>query len=64
MKFKEIEKILIKGGWKLKNIKGSHYQYTHEIKKGKVTIPNHKGDIPKITIKSIIKQAQIEEEIK
>lgn len=64
MRFNEIEKILIKDGWKLKAIKGSHYQYTHLYKKGKVTVPNHRGDIPKITIKSILKQAQIEEESK
>ncbi len=62
MKFKEIEKILLKNGWGLKNVKGSHYQYKHQTKPGKVTIPNHRGDIPKIIIKSILKQANIKEE--
>lgn len=63
MKFKDIEKILKKDGWILKGVKGSHFQYTHKFKIGKVTIPNHSGDIPKGTIKSIMKQARITEVI-
>lgn len=57
MKFKEIERILLDNGWKLKDTKGSHFQYTHPTKPGKVTIPHHPGDIPSIIIKSILKQA-------
>ncbi|MDR3278770.1 MAG: type II toxin-antitoxin system HicA family toxin [Oscillospiraceae bacterium] len=37
--------------------KGSHYQYVHPTKPGKVTIPFHPGDIAPIIIKSILKQA-------
>lgn len=59
MKFREIEKIILNDGWKYKQTVGSHFQYTHPIKRGKVTIPNHKGDIPKIVEKSIFKQAQL-----
>jgi len=44
-------------GWKLMTVKGSHYQYIHESKKGKVTIPYHNGDIAPVIIKSILKQA-------
>ncbi|MDR1250684.1 MAG: type II toxin-antitoxin system HicA family toxin [Treponema sp.] len=36
---------------------GSHYHYKHGKKAGKVTIPNHPGDIPKRVINSILKQA-------
>ncbi len=64
MKFREIEKIILKDGWELKDVKGSHYQYKHKEKPGKVTIPNHRGDIPRIVIKSILKQANIKEELK
>lgn len=60
MTFREIEKILKKDGWYLKNTKGSHYQYIHPTKKGKVTIPKHKGDIDKKTAKTILKQAGLE----
>ena len=57
MKFREIEKILLSDGWRLKNIKGSHYHYIHPEKPGKVTVPNHGGDLDVRTVKSIFKQA-------
>lgn len=57
MKFREIEKILLKDGWTLKEVRGSHYQYVHPAKRGKVTIPFHKGDLDPRTIKSILQQA-------
>lgn len=57
MRFREVEKILIADGWKLKNTKGSHNQYVHPTKPGKVTVPNHSGDLDTVTVKSIFKQA-------
>lgn len=57
MKAKEIEKLLIKGGWQVKNQTGSHKHFIHPIKPGKVTIPMHKGDVPVGTAKAILKQA-------
>lgn len=33
MKFKELEKMLLKDGWILKNSKGSHHQYIHPTKR-------------------------------
>ncbi|MCI9355551.1 MAG: type II toxin-antitoxin system HicA family toxin [Firmicutes bacterium] len=57
MKFREIEKILLADGWKFKKAKGSHYHYIHPTKPGKITIPNHTGDIDARTIQSILKQA-------
>ena len=59
MKFHEIERVLLSDGWTFKNAKGSHYQYVHPEKPGKVTIPHHPGDIAPIIIKSILKQAGI-----
>jgi predicted RNA binding protein YcfA (HicA-like mRNA interferase family) len=57
MKFEEIERIILKDGWKLKVVSGSHYQYVHASKPGKITIPYHSGDIHPKTINSILKQA-------
>lgn len=57
MTFKDLDKILKSNGWELKDVKGSHCQYTHPSKPGKVTVPNHKGDIPKGTVNSIFRQA-------
>ena len=59
MKFQEIERIILKDGWALKNVEGSHYQYVHAYKKGKVTIPYRNKDLHPLTIKSILKQAGI-----
>lgn len=57
MTFREMEKIIKADGWYFYDAKGSHYQYKHPEKKGIVTIPHHKGDIPKGTANSIFKQA-------
>lgn len=57
MKVRELEKIIKADGWEYKNSKGSHKHYTHPTKKGKVTIPNHSGDVDLKTAKSILKQA-------
>ncbi|MDR1106580.1 MAG: type II toxin-antitoxin system HicA family toxin [Treponema sp.] len=59
MKFQEIERIILNDGWTLKAVKGSHHQYVHLTKPGKVTIPYHSGDIAPVIIKSILKQAGI-----
>lgn len=57
MKFREIESILLKDGWFQVKQKGSHHQYKHAVKPGKVTVPEHKGDIKIDIVKSILKQA-------
>lgn len=57
MRFREIEKIVLNDGWELVDVRGSHHQYKHPTKTGKVTIPNHRGDIPQRVVNSILKQA-------
>lgn len=58
LKPKEMEKIILADGWILKEQKGSHRQYIHPSKPGKVTIPFHQGcDLNKRTEYSIRKQA-------
>ena len=59
MNYKELEKILKKDGWYYYDTVGSHMQYKHKVKLGKVTIPKHKGDVKKGTLNSILKQAGI-----
>ncbi len=54
---KEIIKILKKDGWVEKNCKGSHKQFVHPEKPGKVTVPYHSGDLDIKTAKSILNQA-------
>lgn len=57
MKALEVEKLILKDGWFLVNQVGSHRQYKHPTKPGKVTIPFHRGDLDKGTANSILKQA-------
>ena len=59
MTVREIIKILKQDGWIVAEQKGSHIQFMHNIKKGKVTIPNHNGDIAKGTLNSILRQAEL-----
>lgn len=57
MRFRELEKQLLDDGWLLVDVRGSHHQYKHPTKIGKVTVPNHRGDIPLRVVNSILKQA-------
>ena len=57
MKVNEIKKLLKKDGWFIVSTRGSHIHYKHPIKPGKVTVPQHGGEIPKGTLNSILKQA-------
>ncbi len=59
MRFREVEKILLADGWRLKSVRGSHCQYVHGVKLGKVTVPNHSGDLSLATVESIFTQAGI-----
>ena len=57
MTVREVLKLLNKYGWTVKDTRGSHVQLIHPTKTKKVTIPNHKGDIPPGTLNSILRQA-------
>lgn len=53
----EMERIILADGWQIDSQKGSHRQYKHPIKPGKVTIPFHNRDLNKYVENSIRKQA-------
>jgi len=57
MTAREILKILRKDGWYEVNQAGSHLQFKHPTKPGKVTVPRHSGDIAPGTLKRIYEQA-------
>ena len=57
MRAREMEKILLDNGWYFVKQVGSHKQFKHPDKPGKVTIPIHTGDIDKGTADSILKQS-------
>ena len=60
MDSREVIKILKEDGWYEHHVKGSHHQYKHDTKEGKVTVPHPKKDIAVGTLKSIWKQAGID----
>jgi predicted RNA binding protein YcfA (HicA-like mRNA interferase family) len=58
MNSKQVIRVLEKDGWKLKAQSGSHKQFIHPVKPGKVTVADHgKKEIPPGTLNSILKQA-------
>jgi predicted RNA binding protein YcfA (HicA-like mRNA interferase family) len=59
---RDVIKRLESDGWVLHSVKGSHHHYKHPIKKGRVTVPHPKRDLPKGTLASILKQAQLKQE--
>ena len=62
MKVRKVIKILEQDGWYLHRTRGSHRQFKHPVKSGKVTVPGKPSDeLPPGTLNNIFKQAQIEE---
>ena len=58
MKVREVIAMLEADGWFLVTTKGSHRQYKHPVKKGRVTVPGHfNDDLRPGTLNSILKQA-------
>jgi predicted RNA binding protein YcfA (HicA-like mRNA interferase family) len=60
MTVRELLKLLRDDGWFVCERSGSHAQLKHPVKKGRVTVPNHKGDLKKGTLHSVLKQAGLE----
>jgi predicted RNA binding protein YcfA (HicA-like mRNA interferase family) len=62
VKVRDVLKTLEADGWVIVRTKGSHRQLKHPTKSGTVTISGKPSvDVPIGTLKSIWKQAQIEE---
>jgi predicted RNA binding protein YcfA (HicA-like mRNA interferase family) len=59
MRSKDIIKALLADGWFQVAQKGSHTQFKHTTKPGRVTVPHPAADLPIGTMKSIEKQAQL-----
>lgn len=57
MSSREIIEIIERDGWYLVATVGSHHQFRHPAKPGKVTIPHPKEALAPKTAKSILKQA-------
>ena len=53
----ELIKMLESDGWRLVGTKGSHHQFKHPIKKGRVTVVHPKKDVEIGTLYNILRQA-------
>jgi predicted RNA binding protein YcfA (HicA-like mRNA interferase family) len=53
-------KLIEKDGWYAVATRGSHHQYKHPVKPGRVTIAGHPGnDLAPGTLNSVLKQARL-----
>ncbi len=59
MRSRDVIRLLEADGWKEAARKGSHAQFKHPVKKGRVTVPDPKRDVPVGTLRSIEKQSGI-----
>ena len=59
MKSRDVIKALEAAGFEKVAQKGSHLQYKHPGRKGRVTVPHPKRDLPLGTLKSIEKQSGV-----
>ena len=58
VKFRELVRLLEDDGWRLVAQRGSHKQYAHPAKRGKVTVAGKPADdVPKGTAANILRQA-------
>jgi predicted RNA binding protein YcfA (HicA-like mRNA interferase family) len=55
----QVIKLLKADGWFLVHTVGSHHQFRHPVKPGRVTVPHPKKDLLVPTVRSIMKQAGI-----
>ena len=62
MKLRDLIRVIESDGWYLIVTKGSHRQYKHPVKPGRVTIAGHlNDDIAPGTLNSVLKQARLKE---
>ena len=58
MKVSEVLRMLHEDGWYLRSTRGSHRQFKHPAKRGRVTVPGKPSDdLASGTLNSILKQA-------
>jgi predicted RNA binding protein YcfA (HicA-like mRNA interferase family) len=61
VKIRDVVKLIESDGWYLVTTKGSHQQYRHPTKPGRVTIAGHPNDdLAPGTLHSVFKQAQLQ----
>jgi predicted RNA binding protein YcfA (HicA-like mRNA interferase family) len=57
MRSRDVIAALLRDGWRQVAQKGSHIQFKHPSKPGRLTVPHPERDIPKGTLRSIERQS-------
>ncbi|MBZ5555178.1 MAG: type II toxin-antitoxin system HicA family toxin [Acidobacteriia bacterium] len=61
MKIRDVIRLIEDDGWYMVATKGSHRQFKHSSKSGRVTIAGHPNDdLAPGTLNSVFKQAQVQ----
>ena len=59
MRSRELIQLIEADGWYEVEVKGSHHQFRHPCKPGRVTVPHPRHGLPRGTVHSILKQAEL-----
>lgn len=54
---RDVIREMVKDGWYLDRVKGSHHHFKHPTKKGTIPVPHPQKNIPIGTARNILKQA-------
>jgi predicted RNA binding protein YcfA (HicA-like mRNA interferase family) len=56
----ELIKQMLKAGWVLRGVKGSHHVYVHPQRAGHVTVPHPRKDLGTGLLKKLLKQIELD----
>ncbi|MDH1632939.1 type II toxin-antitoxin system HicA family toxin [Pseudomonas mosselii] len=54
MRSRDVIQLIEADGWYEVEVKGSHHQFRHPLKRGRVTVPHPKSDLPRGTVHCIL----------
>lgn len=57
----QLIKKMLKAGWVLRAVKGSHHVYTHPDRPGHISVPHPKKDLGTGLLHKLLKQADLTE---
>ena len=57
MRSSEVIRLLMADGWYVHNIRGSHHQFKHPRRPGRITVPHPKSELPIGAARNISRQA-------
>ena len=56
----QLIKRMLKAGWVLRGVKGSHHVYVHPQRPGHVTVPHLRKDLGTGLLQKLLKQAELD----